>query len=194
MAKVGCPGCKKVYNVPDSAAGQVATCKCGKKFRLGKKREAAAVATATKPRPQTKSQAKPRAKATSNEAAVAAPAGNPPSDSFWDEALAEPTPAPSAMIATPSGATLAAGASAATHPALVDDKPKKKKKKKRKSGGVRWGADWGKVAGGGVAFLGGGAGCVALWLAGYINIWLVLVTIGGFFTMLTGLMGEEGVW
>jgi hypothetical protein len=67
MAKVACPECKKGYDVPQQALGRTATCKCGKKFRLGNK---SAVATAAKP-----------------------PSAAKPSDSFWEEALAEPSSA-----------------------------------------------------------------------------------------------------
>ena len=34
MPKVHCPICDKAYNVPDQMVGQVASCKCGNKFRL----------------------------------------------------------------------------------------------------------------------------------------------------------------
>jgi hypothetical protein len=64
MAKVACPECNKGYDVPEQAMGRTATCRCGKKFRLGNK---PAVATAAKP-----------------------PSPPKPRDSFWDEALAEP--------------------------------------------------------------------------------------------------------
>lgn len=35
MPKVSCPQCNKAYDVPEQALGRMATCKCGKKFRLG---------------------------------------------------------------------------------------------------------------------------------------------------------------
>lgn len=60
---------------------------------------------------------------------------------------------------------------------------------------VRWGFQWGKVASGGLMLLVFGGITLAAWLAtGWINLWLVGLAVVGFFTMLSGLMGEEGIW
>lgn len=58
MPKVGCPNCRHAYRLPESADGKVATCKCGKKFRVRTKKRvtltvAAESATAPSPRPAT---------------------------------------------------------------------------------------------------------------------------------------------
>ena len=71
MPSINCPGCKKQYTVPVTAAGQTATCKaCGKRFRLGaveaKPKKVGAAAPAARPEPQ--------------------PA---PDDAFWDEAISD---------------------------------------------------------------------------------------------------------
>lgn len=63
-----------------------------------------------------------------------------------------------------------------------------------KKKGFRWGFEWGKVAAGGGMFLVGGGITFAGWLAGVISIWAVILAVVGFFTMLNGLMGEDGVW
>lgn len=75
MPSVTCPGCEKKYNLPATAAGQVANCKCGKKFRVGgapadaKPKPAVTSASAAKPAaPQ------PAARAVAPVANVAAPA------------------------------------------------------------------------------------------------------------------------
>lgn len=64
-----------------------------------------------------------------------------------------------------------------------------------KKKGFRWGFQWGKVASGGVMLL-VGAGITAVgWFADRrIFIWAVALTVVGFFTMINGLMGEDGVW
>ncbi|QDU58303.1 zinc ribbon domain-containing protein [Aeoliella mucimassa] len=82
MPKIACPACEKVYNIPDQAVGQVATCKCGKKFRLGKRKPITAprVVEASEP--------------TQTE------------DSFWDDALSEPVVSASvAPVASDHGKT-----------------------------------------------------------------------------------------
>lgn len=60
--------------------------------------------------------------------------------------------------------------------------------------GVKWGFQWGKVVSGGTLFLIGGIVSLVLWFAGYVNLWAIGAMVIGLFTMLTGLMGEEGVW
>lgn len=63
-----------------------------------------------------------------------------------------------------------------------------------KKKGVRWGFQWGKVGSGAGMLLIGGGISLALWLGGAINFWAVGLAIVGLFTMLSGLMGEDGVW
>jgi hypothetical protein len=58
----------------------------------------------------------------------------------------------------------------------------------------RWGFQWGKVASGGVMFLIGGGISLALWAGGVVSLWPVGLAAVGLFTMLSGLMGDEGVW
>ncbi|WP_442482572.1 hypothetical protein [Aeoliella sp. SH292] len=187
MAKIACPECKKVYDVPEQALGRTATCKCGKKFRLGNKPVVATAnataTTASKSTPQPAAQASaPRPKP--NPVEVASPPSKP-SESFWDDALAEPVK--KAVPAREPQASMGSPYQAA------QSKPSAKPKRK-KAARASWGVDWTKVGGGGLAFVLGGGGCALLWMSGYINIWLIIVTVGGLFTMLTGLMGEEGIW
>jgi hypothetical protein len=58
----------------------------------------------------------------------------------------------------------------------------------------RWGFQWGKVGSGLVMLLIGGGISLALWLNGYVNLWAAGLAAVGLFTMLSGLLGEEGVW
>jgi hypothetical protein len=43
-------------------------------------------------------------------------------------------------------------------------------------------------------FLVGGGITLAGWFAGVISVWAVILAVVGFFTLLNGLMGEDGVW
>ncbi|HWB13710.1 MAG TPA: hypothetical protein VG826_31080 [Pirellulales bacterium] len=63
-----------------------------------------------------------------------------------------------------------------------------------KKQGFRWGFEWGKVASGGLMLLVGGSITLVGWLAGWISVWAVILAVAGFFTMINGLMGEDGVW
>lgn len=64
-----------------------------------------------------------------------------------------------------------------------------------KKNGFRWGFQWGKVTSGGGMFLVGGGITLAGWFADRrILIWAVALAVVGFFTMINGLMGEDGVW
>ncbi len=59
----------------------------------------------------------------------------------------------------------------------------------------RWGFQWGKVATGASMFFVGGGISLALWLGAHmVNHWAAGIAIVGFFTMLSGLVGEEGIW
>jgi hypothetical protein len=191
MPTIACPGCGKKYNVPATAAGQVAKCACGKKFRLGASKAPAAAAPAAA-RSTVSAAAKTKPNSTSAGPATksrpTAPLAKKATDDFWDDALREeqtakvvptaPRPAPSAANSTP------------TKPS---DAPKKKKKKQ--SSGVRWGADWGKVGGGLLTFLIAGGITLGLVVStGRLFFWPAGIAIVGLFTALSGLMGEEGIW
>lgn len=95
MPSVTCPGCEKKYNLPATAAGQVANCKCGKKFRVGgappeAKAKPAVTTAAAKPNPKPAAP-QPAARAVAPVASVAAP-------------TKPAAPRPAAAVATPSRA------------------------------------------------------------------------------------------
>jgi len=59
---------------------------------------------------------------------------------------------------------------------------------------MRWGFQWGKVGSGALMLLIGG-GLTLLFLAGgRISIWGVILCLVGVCTIISGLVGEEGVW
>ena len=61
--------------------------------------------------------------------------------------------------------------------------------------GFRWGVQWGKVGSSAVMLLIGGGISLALWLAdNRISLWAGGLAVVGLFTLINGLMGEEGVW
>src|SRR5262245_35652114 len=190
MPTIACPGCKKQYKLPESAAGQVAKCVCGKRFKVGGSSGAVpaagaakapapkAGATSSKPTSATGkpvSAAKPAAPAKAKVAATSssrpvAPASAATDDDFWDEGLKEPVhtapPPPPAAKRQSSADTVLAG-----HTKTVVEAPPKKKKKRR-SGGVKWGFDWGKVIGGTLTFLiCGGITFLIFMSSGRILIW-----------------------
>ena len=60
---------------------------------------------------------------------------------------------------------------------------------------MKWGFQWGKVGSGATTFLVCGGITVALLLiTGRLFIWLAILAVGGLLLMLSGLLGEEGVW
>jgi hypothetical protein len=193
MPTIGCPGCGKKYNVPATAAGQVAKCACGKQFRLAASKAPAAataavtsaVSTATKQKPNSTSASPP------SKSRPTAPVAKKATDDFWDDALREEQTAkvvPTAPRPAPSAATSATSSS----PTQPTEAPKKKK---RQSSGVRWGADWGKVGGGLLTFLIVGGITLGLVIStGRLFFWPAGIVIVGLFTALSGLMGEEGIW
>jgi hypothetical protein len=214
MPAVTCPGCQKKYNLPESAAGQVASCKCGKRFRVGgasapaaasqtpaaAKALAAGKSAPAAARPQS---AVATAGASAKAATAAAPAAKPsaaaapvkslapsaPSkkDNFWDDAL--PAPARPAPAAAKPAAKVGAAAAALPDRRKRPDAPPPKQKK------VRWGFDWGKVGGGLLTLVvAGGITAALLFSTGRIYLWPAIIAVGGLFTALSGLMGEEGVW
>jgi len=209
MPQVACPGCEKTYKVPEGTIA-VATCKaCGKKFRIGAKSptslepgnlETGNLETGNLETGKAKSskanlggskltQSK-RPPAPSRTAEGATPE---PSDSFWDEALDEnvdqyrddrfEVEAPAAEPVNHMAASAIATAEAQAN------KPQKK---------VRWGFQWGKFFGGLAIFLlAGGAAALLIVSTGRIRrgtAALAMVGFGGLFTMISGLMGEEGIW
>ena len=116
MPTVTCPGCEKKYNLPATAVGQVANCKCGKKFRVGggaaeskPQPSSASVQSPATPQPVVRVAAKPVAGVPSslpaNAAAKPSRVEKPKSDdSFWDD-VDKPLPKieePLVMAATPA--------------------------------------------------------------------------------------------
>jgi hypothetical protein len=114
-------------------------------------------------------------------------------DDFWEEGLKEPVkPAAPPPAAKPAGHAGFAESSARSSSASTAAPPKKRKKK---SGGLKWGFDWAKVGGGLITFLiAGGITYGVFMSSGRIYIWPAIAAVGGLFTALSGLMGEDGVW
>jgi hypothetical protein len=113
-------------------------------------------------------------------------------DKFWDEGLDEPVKRPASPEAASPARLGAAATSARPQSTPGDDPPKKKRKKFR---GIKWGFDWGKVAGGGLTFLIAGGITLALVVTtGRLYFWPAGIAVVGLFTCLSGLMGEEGIW
>ena len=59
---------------------------------------------------------------------------------------------------------------------------------------VRWGFDWARVGSGATMLLIGGGISLVLGLGGRISLWAIGLAVVGLVTMLTGLIGEEGIW
>jgi hypothetical protein len=193
MPTIKCPGCGKKYSVPATAAGQVAKCACGKKFKLAGGPPSSVPAAAAKPKAAAVvSKAKPVTVAASptKKSAVATV-----DDDFWDDALREEQTAKVVEMARPVPAPepLAIAAPPTAKPG--EAAPKKKRNKFR---GIRWGFDWGKVVCGLAAFLIFGGITVAIVMStGRISrgtMYLAVPAIAGLFTAINGLMGEEGIW
>ena len=181
MPKIACPSCKKQYQVPSLAAGKSATCKsCGKKFRLGSK-------------PATTKPAKPAAKAPKPSARATAPlkrANRPTQETAAAEAT---TPKPKRKFKKKSDKPQPAmdGVSkklAAAEAELAESTGRK----------AKWGFQWEKVALGlGTAVLAGGGAVALITLTHRLNrltITLIVIAFGDVFTMINGLMGDEGIW
>jgi hypothetical protein len=242
MPVIACPGCGKQYSVPATAAGQVAKCACGKRFKLGSSEPSSSTTTSSKttsasasPSKRTSGEpalaggASPKAKSSTgpsspNSTAVKAtpkpaapklatastpaitsatksastsirPSALEADDDFWNEGLKpDPKPKdPEPAAKSPMVSGLVANSATSSVSKSVAA-PAKKKKKKRAS----WGFDWGKVVAGLAAFLFFGGLTVALVMTtGRISrgtIYLAFPAIGGLFTAINGLMGEEGIW
>lgn len=60
---------------------------------------------------------------------------------------------------------------------------------------MKWGFQWGKMFSGGATFLVAGGFTLAFLLAtGRLLLATTGIAVIGFFVMLPGLMGEEGIW
>lgn len=194
MHKIACPGCQKQYQLPETAVGKTATCKkCGKKFRIGKPKQAVAAS----PQPvaaKTKSPAKPKSQPAAKPTTPVAASGG---DSFWDDTLtseASTLTATSPVAAPTSTASggLSTRSTASLPPTKAEPNKKKKKKKKKK---VRWGFDWGKAGlGAGMLIVGGGMAYLSWTSRGRIGRGSIGLIIAGLVMMINGLMGEEGIW
>ena len=177
MARIACPGCSKQYNVPDSAAGQTATCKaCGKKFRINKVTKKSTAKQAK----QQPSQAK-RAPAEIQQPAMVSLPEVKADDDFWDDDIPEPT---TSVVKEPIPAQTSRNSSPSK-----PTKPKPKKKKKE----IRWGFDWGKVGGGlGTFLVAGGITLALMETTGRIYFWPAGVAIVGLFTRVIRFDGRRG--
>lgn len=112
------------------------------------------------------------------------PDPTPVDDNFsWDEALDEEFQVEAPAETEPPSNPIVEEALAR---AAADIEPDEKK--------VRWGFQWERVAGGALMFLGAAAALLVLPPMRRITMMLVAAAIVGFFTMLSGLMGEEGIW
>lgn len=60
--------------------------------------------------------------------------------------------------------------------------------------GMRWGFDWARVGSGALMLLIGGGISLVLGLGGRFNLWAIGFAVVGLVTMLSGLIGEEGIW
>jgi hypothetical protein len=197
MPVVKCPKCAKQYKLPANAAGQVAKCACGNRFRLAASPVASAMAGTAKA-PSTKPAAGASAPSVTKSAASATPSASLAADEdFWNEGL-KPVPSGQSESTTSAGGVggVRSGMVSTAYP--TNSKPRtssEPEKKPKKAKGVRWGFDWGKVAGGLLTFLIAGGITVALvFTTGRLFFWPAGVAIVGLFTALSGLMGEEGIW
>lgn len=59
---------------------------------------------------------------------------------------------------------------------------------------IRWGFKWPQVGGGLLMLLIGGGIAIAGWLSGRFLPWPSAIAVIGLFTLLSGLIGEEGDW
>jgi len=199
MPVIACPGCGKQYKVADSAAGQVAKCACGKRFRLGSSPVPAASSAPTKSTAVVSTApVKAAAASTQPKRAPVKAAASTANDDFWDDALAiadAPKQAPATTKPATSTSTAKSLSGFPVPAAPKSESTEQPKKKRKKSGGVRWGFDWGKVVGGlGTFLIFGGITAAMAMTTGRISLYLAALAVVGVFTMLNGLMGEEGIW
>lgn len=185
MPTVQCPACQKRYKLPDAAAGKVASCKCGKRFKVDG--VVVAVAATSSVAPSARVRSAPATPPLPRQSATAkpqpAPAAAPARDDFWDDALAEPMKLAAASPPMPA---------AKPYSYFEEAKEEKRAAKKKR---VIWGADWAKVGGGAMTFLVAGGITVGLVITtGYLYFWPAGIAVAGLLTCLSGLIGEEGVW
>lgn len=209
MPTIACPSCGKQYKLPATAAGQVAKCACGKRFKLRTapkdtapithEPHAAAATSTTKAAAAMPAAKRPVATAPAKPAARPAVAATAASatDDFWDDEIPA-TPASSKPVANPAGLNRPGLVASQAAKRSAADVPKPKKPKPKKENRVAWGADWGKVVAGLAAFVVFGGLAVLLVMAtGRISrgiVALAIPGIGGLFSAINGLMGEEGIW
>lgn len=200
MPKVGCPQCSKAYQLPDTAAGKVATCKCGAKFRVkfagtasGGGRKQPTPRPVGKPTGAPKSGSSPQATAvaTSAPTAKAAPAakGVPiasddaelaplggADDGFWDSEIPD------------TGDPLAAAAAASESVEEVSAAPKKSRAGAKIGGAAKRLA---KIIGGVVLIL---VWCGMVYLAytegGRFRVRSLWLPIAGLGLIASGIFGE----
>jgi hypothetical protein len=196
MPTITCPGCGKQYKLPATAAGQVAKCACGKKFKVGGSPSSTS-SSATSPAAAASPSKPEKTKASTVPVSRSAPvATSKIDDDFWEEGLKEPVkPVTTPPTPKPAGHTGVATSPSRSTTAANSAPPKKRKKK---SGGVKWGFDWGKVVGGLAAFVVFGGLAASLFMStGRPSrglAYLIIPAVGGLFTAINGLMGEEGIW
>ena len=173
MPQIACPGCKKQYKVPASAAGQVATCKaCGKKFRV--------TATA-QPSPAVSKSDPPPTESKATSEPIAVEVGNALDDDFWDEALGEEY-----EVEAPDEPVAQANPEVA---ALMRQARREAQQDKKKAS---WGVDWAKVGGGLLtSLIAAGVTVGILVNTGYLYFWPAGIAVVGLLTALSGLMGGE---
>ena len=181
MPAVQCPACQKQYKLPDTAAGKVASCKCGKRFKVDG--VAVAVAATSSVARSARVTSAPATPPLPRQTATPKPQPAPARDDFWDDALTEPM-----KLAAASPPIPAAKPYSYFEEAKEENRAAKKKR-------VIWGADWAKVGGGAMTFLVAGGITVGLVITtGYLYFWPAGIAVAGLLTCLSGLIGEEGVW
>jgi hypothetical protein len=202
MPVIACPGCGKQYKIAAIAAGQVAKCACGKRFRLGGAQDKSSPAKPAKPATVATATANRTSASASTKSKPAAQAAPAPADDFWDDAISIADKPQPAAVSSPSGSSAQSAMIKSGGPVLQnlsnDQAEAAPKKKKKKSGGIKWGFDWGKVVAGLASFLIFGGLTVALVMStGRVSrgtVYLAVPAIAGLFTAINGLMGEEGIW
>jgi hypothetical protein len=96
MPTVVCPGCQKQYKLAETAIGQVASCKCGKKFRVGgASAPAAPKAPAAQPKPVA-------AKVTASKPVAPTATGKPPAASPSQAAAQRAVSRPAVPVKPPA--------------------------------------------------------------------------------------------
>lgn len=200
MPTIACPGCGRQYKLPANAAGQVAKCACGKRFKLGAPSPAptsarsstsstAAVVRQSTPQAPLKSQ--PANRASNPKPAASQSSAKTSSletdDDFWNEGLKKAAPSPQ-----PSGnPTHSTGSMIPSPTGRVAAIPAPKKRKKNSENRFHWGLDLGKVAGGLLTFVvAGGFFLLLLTTANRIHPYSAIIAVMGLFTALSGLMGD----